>query len=71
MKEDKGGKACGVYEERRNTWSVLVGNLEGRRPLARSRRRWKNNINIDLQEIVSEVLTVTNFAWISTSGWLF
>jgi hypothetical protein len=28
-----------------------VGKLEGRRPLEKPRRRWENNINVDLQEV--------------------
>jgi hypothetical protein len=34
-------------------WHVwfLVGSAEGKRPLGRPRRRWENNINIDLREI--------------------
>jgi len=30
---------------------VLLGNPEGRRPLARPRRRWVDNIRMDLQEV--------------------
>jgi len=30
---------------------VLVGKPEGKRPLGRPRRRWKNNIKTDLQEV--------------------
>jgi hypothetical protein len=37
--------------EKRNAYSLLVGNPEGKRPLGRPRRRWVNNINIDLLEI--------------------
>jgi hypothetical protein len=29
-----------------------VGKLEGKRPLGRSRRRWEDNIRMDLREIV-------------------
>ena len=29
---------------------VLVGRSEGRRPLGRHRRRWEDNIKMDLQE---------------------
>ena len=32
-------------------YRVLVGKPEGRRPLGRSRSRWKDNINMDLQEV--------------------
>jgi hypothetical protein len=30
---------------------LLVGKPEGKRPLGRPRRRWENNIKMDLQEI--------------------
>jgi hypothetical protein len=30
---------------------VLVGKPEGKRPLRRSRRRWEDNIKMDLQEV--------------------
>jgi len=30
---------------------VMVGNPEGKRPLGRPRRRWEDNIKIDLQEV--------------------
>jgi hypothetical protein len=30
---------------------VLVGRSEGRRPLGRPRRRWEDNVNMDLQEV--------------------
>ena len=33
-------------------YRVLVGNPEGKRPLGRPRRRWEDNIKIDLQEVV-------------------
>jgi hypothetical protein len=32
----------------------LVGKPEGKRPLGRPRRRWKNNIRMDLQEVGCE-----------------
>jgi len=31
---------------------VLVGKPEGKRPLGRPRRRWEDNIKMDLQEVV-------------------
>jgi len=37
-------------EEERGAYRVLVGKLEGNRPLGRPRRRWVNNIRMDLQE---------------------
>jgi hypothetical protein len=37
--------------ELRNAHTILVGNPEGKRPLVRPRRRWVDNIKIDLREI--------------------
>jgi len=38
-------------EDRRCLYRVLVGKREGKRPLGRSRRRWKDNIRTDLQAV--------------------
>ena len=45
-----GNVAC-VGEER-GVYRVLLGKPEGRRPLGRPRRRWVDNIRMDLQEVV-------------------
>jgi hypothetical protein len=37
--------------ERRGVYRALVGKPEGRRPLGRPRRRWENNIKMDLREV--------------------
>jgi hypothetical protein len=37
---------------RRGVYRVLVGNPEGKRPLGRPKRRWENNIKLDLKEMV-------------------
>ena len=37
--------------EVRGVYRVLVGKPEGRRPLGRPRRRWVDNIRMDLQEV--------------------
>ena len=37
--------------ERRGVYRILVGKPEGKRPLGRPRRRWKDNIKMDLQEM--------------------
>jgi hypothetical protein len=37
--------------ETRNAYRVLVRKPEGRRPLGRPRRRWVDNIKMDLREI--------------------
>jgi hypothetical protein len=37
--------------EERGVYRVLVGKLKGKRSLWRPRRRWENNIKMDLQEV--------------------
>ena len=37
--------------EGRGVHRVLVGKPEGKRPLGRSRRRWEDNIKMDLREV--------------------
>ena len=41
--------ACDAYGG--GVHGVLVGKPEGKRPLGRPRRRWKDNIKTDLQEV--------------------
>jgi hypothetical protein len=38
--------------EVRGAYNILVGRSEGRRPLGTPRRRWEDNIKMDLREIV-------------------
>jgi hypothetical protein len=37
--------------EKRNAYRLLVGKPEGRRPLGRSRRRWMDNVRMNLVEV--------------------
>jgi hypothetical protein len=37
--------------EKRNAYRLLVGKLDGKRPLGRPRRRWVDNIRMDLGEV--------------------
>jgi hypothetical protein len=37
--------------EKRNAYRILVGKSKGKRPLGRPRRRWVDNIKMDLTEI--------------------
>jgi hypothetical protein len=37
--------------EKRVACRILVGRPEGRRPPGRPRRRWEDNIKMDLQEV--------------------
>ena len=38
-------------EESRNAFKILTGKPTGKRPLGRPRRRWEDNIRMDLEEI--------------------
>jgi hypothetical protein len=44
-------RECSTNGEKRNVYRILLGKLEGKRPLGRPRRRWVNNIKMDLREI--------------------
>ena len=39
--------------ERGGVYRVLVGKREGRGPLGRPRRKWEDNIKMDLREVGS------------------
>jgi hypothetical protein len=45
------GGTCGTHGEGRIIYRVFVGRPEGKRPLARPRHRWEDNIKMDLWEI--------------------
>jgi hypothetical protein len=45
------GRACSTNGEKRNVYTIFVGKPEGKTPLGTSRRRWVNNIKMDLREI--------------------
>jgi hypothetical protein len=45
------GRARSADGEERGVYRALVGKTEGKRPLRRPRRRWEDNIKIDLQEV--------------------
>ena len=51
FRKNEMGGACSTYGKRRCVYRVLVGKPEGKRPLGRSRRRWEDNIKMDLQEV--------------------
>ena len=38
-------------EQSRNAYRVLAGKPEGKRPFGRPRRRWEDNIKMDLREV--------------------
>jgi hypothetical protein len=48
VKEDDMDRTCSTNGEKRNVYTLLVGKLEGNRPLRRSRRRWAYNIRMHI-----------------------
>jgi hypothetical protein len=61
---------CIMYGEGRGAYRILVGKLEGRRPLGRSRRRWEDNIKMGLQEVRWGAWTGLIWLRIGTGGGL-
>ena len=45
------GAACSAYGGEGGLYRVLVGKPEGKSPLGRPKRRWENNMKMDLQEV--------------------
>jgi hypothetical protein len=45
------GRACSTNGEKLNAYRILVGKSEGKKPLGKPKRRWVNNIKMDLTEI--------------------
>jgi hypothetical protein len=45
------GGACGAYVEESGVHRVSVGKPEGKRPFGRPKRRWEDNIKMDLQGV--------------------
>jgi hypothetical protein len=45
------GMACSTNGDKRNAYEILEGKPEGWKPLGRPRRRWVDNIKMDLTEI--------------------
>jgi hypothetical protein len=45
------GGSCRTNGKKRNAYRLLVGKPEGKRPLGRPRRRWVDNIRMDLGEL--------------------
>ena len=43
--------AARMGRERRDVYRGLMGKPEGEKPLARPRRKWEENIKVDLQEV--------------------
>jgi hypothetical protein len=45
------GRACSTHGKKWNAHRILVRRSEGKRPLGRPRRRWEDNMKVDLTEI--------------------
>jgi hypothetical protein len=56
--------------EGRGVHRVLVEKPEGKRPLGRPRRRWEDNIKMDLQEVGGVMGTGWSWLRIGTGGGL-
>jgi hypothetical protein len=58
--------------EKLNACGILVGKPEGKRPVGRPRRRWVDNIKMDLREIGWDGVEWIGWTWlgIGTSGGL-
>jgi hypothetical protein len=56
--------------EGRGVYMVLVGRPEGKRPLGRPRRRWEDNIKLDLREIGIDGANWIRLAQTGSSGLL-
>jgi hypothetical protein len=53
VKEDEMGRSCSTNGGKKtNAYRRFVGEPEGKRKLGRPRRRWLDNINMNLREIV-------------------
>jgi hypothetical protein len=64
------GMACSTKWAKRNACRILVGKLQGKKPLVRPRCRWVVNIEMDLRE---NGVVWTGLIWlrIGTRGGLF
>jgi len=56
-----GNVAC--MGERRGVHRILVGKPQGKRPFGRPRRRWKDNIKMDLHEVGCGSVDWLELAW--------
>jgi hypothetical protein len=52
VKQNEVGRACNTNGGKRIAYRILVGKPEEKRPLGRPSRRWIDNIEMDLREIV-------------------
>ena len=72
MKKNEMSGACSTYGGggKRSAYRVLMGKPDGKRPLGRQRRRWEDNIKMDLQEVGCGVWNGSSWLRIGTGGGL-
>jgi hypothetical protein len=51
IKKNEMGRACSAYGERRGVYRFLMVKPTGKRSLGRPRRRWEDNIKMNIQEV--------------------
>jgi hypothetical protein len=44
-------RACSKNGKKRNEYRILLGKPEGKKPLRRPRRKWVENIKMDLRDV--------------------
>jgi hypothetical protein len=66
-----GGDLNVAEEESINPYRILVGKLEGKRPLGRPRRRWVDSIKMDLKQIGWDGMDLIDLASGSIKCWEF
>jgi hypothetical protein len=64
---NKMGESLSTFGKRKGAYRILVGRPEGRRPLGRPSRRWKDILKTDLQEVRLGVDWLICF-WIGTGS---
>ena len=58
----RGAPHVAKMEEDRSAFKILTGKTTGKRPLGRPRRRWEDNIRMDLEEIGTNARNWVNSA---------
>jgi hypothetical protein len=60
--KDERDETCGIYQEKKNVYKILVGKPEVKWPPARLRSRWKDNIQMVITQ--TELETWSGFIWL-------
>ena len=68
IEKNEMGGACSAFGGEKGVYRVLVGKPEGNRPLGRPRRRWEDNIKMNLQEMGCEGVDWIELARVGTGG---